>query len=230
MTINVTKIVSPDLFVKNESLLFDRLRAEKLQAIIPSIGAVTYTAMASDTSETLEKLAAVCGNEAVALAKSSLGPEFRLWLFVSDGAWREANRITKYHKLWKSHRDLTEAIDPLKISEEAELESGELIRYAGLLEISDHSCSIAINAVRTNSSFAMIFSKRADIDSSQGIRSIFASAFPKKDGVEQERIDWLTLALGSCTQGDILLRVSGLFDDREVAVDIIASEDIILKL
>jgi hypothetical protein len=229
MTTNIRKIVSPDLFVENDSILFDRRRAAALVESVSPLGAITLVNSES-ASETLGMRAIACGRGAVSLVSSVLGTDYRLWLFVADGPWKHASRITSHHKLWKNHRDLVEYDAVLKIGDEIEIVSDGLIRYAGLLEISCNSCDKAINSVRTNASFSMIFSKRPNVDSAQGVRSIFSSAFPKKDGVEQVAVDWLSLALGLCPQSDILIRVSGLFDDREAAVDVIATEGTILTL
>ena len=76
----------------------------------------------------------------------------------------------------------------------------------------------------------MFFSKRLNVDSVEGVRSVFSSAFPKKDGIEQITVDWLRLALDLCPQGDILIRVTGLFDDREAGVDLIGVENTVLRL
>ena len=229
MTTNIRKIVSPDLFVENDSILFDRRRAAEFVENIPLLGAITL--VATDlASESLERRAIACGREAVSAVSSVWGTDYALWLFVADGPWKHANRITSHQKLWKNHRDLVESDGISKIGEEIEVVSDGLIRYAGLLEISRNSCDKAINCVRTNPSFSMIFSKRPNVDCAQSVRSIFSSAFPKKDGVEQIAVDWLSLALVLCPQSDILIRVTGLFDDREAAVDVIATEDTVLRL
>jgi hypothetical protein len=230
MTTNIRRIISPDLFVENESILFDRQRAAKLVDIIPLLGAVTLVAIDSTSSETLERRAIACGHEAVSLVRSVVATDYRLWLFVADGPWKHASRITSHQKLWKSHRDLVESDAVMKRGEEIELVSNGLVRYAGILEVSYNSCDIAINAVRTTPSFSMFFSKRPNVDSVEGVRLVFSSAFPKKNEIEQIAVDWLSLALGLCPQDDILIRVTGLFDDREAAVDVIAMEDTILKL
>jgi hypothetical protein len=230
MITDIHKVLSPDLFVENESILFDRRQAAAFVEDIPLLGAVTLIAKDSESSEMLEGRAIACGNEAMSLVRSVYNEDYRLWLFVADGAWKPASRIARHHKLWKFHRDLVQSASILKIGEQVPIESDGLIRYAGLLEISCRSCDKAINAVRTNPSFSMFFSKRQNVDSVESVRSLFSLAFPKKDGIEQIAVDWLSLALGLCPQDDILLRVTGLFDDREAAVDLIAVKDTVLRL
>ena len=81
----------------------------------------------------------------------------------------------------------------------------------------------AIDSSRGGSSFAIIFSRRNDIDSPHSIQEIFSHGFTKHNDVEQTSIDWMALAISLCPKGDMLLRVSGHFDDREAAVDLIAT-------
>ena len=59
MTIEIQKILSPDLFVENQSILFKRHRAIERGEQFPPIGAVTLIATGSDT---LERRAIACGH------------------------------------------------------------------------------------------------------------------------------------------------------------------------
>jgi hypothetical protein len=109
------------------------------------------------------------------------------------------------------------------------IETAAFVYFSGLLDISS-SIPEAINAVRTHPAYFIIVSARYNLDSAEGIRSIFSLCFPHEKDLEQLRVNWLSLAVGLCGHGDMLLRVSGLFDDREAAVDIIGSSDTIMRL
>lgn len=230
MTTSVNRTTSPDLFVENESLLFDRARASHMSDTIPPLAAITFSAEKSTMLEDLKDLASACGKDAVFLAKSKMGKEFRVWLFVSQRPWQPANRIVRHRKLWKDYRELIESGGIVNVSDEVEVSSEVGIRFSGVLEVTGSSIESALELVRTNPACAMICSKRQDIDSQVSVRSIFSFAFPKKDGIEQVQVDWMTLALGLCPMGDVLIRVSGQFDDREAAVDVIALQEYILSL
>ncbi|MHB1423455.1 MAG: hypothetical protein ACYC3I_09735 [Gemmataceae bacterium] len=227
MIINVSKIVSPDLFVENESLMLDRHRAMQYVNTIPSLSAVTFVATKSVASFDLDELAIACGNEAMALAANVIDESYHVWLFVSDGPWRPTTPVARYKKLWKDHLDLVNSPGVLRIGEEVEIESGGLIRFAGLLEVSGKAFDKAIRLARTNSACAIILSSRSNIDSKTCVRSIFLSAFPETSGIQQTSVDWMTLAIDLCPKGDLLIRVSGLFDDPVAAVDVIAAGGII---
>ena len=222
MTIEVLRFISTDLYAENASLLFDSKRVDPPLTSVPPLGAVTFTAERTDPSQNLQDLAVACGREAFLLAGTTYSKAYRAWLFISDGPWKEATKIVQHQKLWKNHRDLVETGSSGRKSDEVAIEVGSLVRYAGLLEITDGLTEKAINSVRTCSSYAIILSSRHDIILNVSIRYIFSQAFTKQNGIERTSIDWMTLAIALCPQGDVLMRVSGLFDDREAAVDLIA--------
>lgn len=223
MTIDVSTLTSEDLYSDNLSLIFDQKRIPADLTPAPALGAVTFIAKKSAPSQNLGDLAIACGREAFPLAKST-GNEVKTgWLFVSDGAWRNTNRIVLHQRLWKNHRDLVEAGANGFKSDEVAIQRDSKIRYAGLLEITDALIDKAIEATRINKSFAIVFSSRKGIVFSESVSHIFSHAFTKQNGYEGTSIDWMTLAIALCPQGDVLMRVSGLFDDREAAVDLIAS-------
>lgn len=223
MTINVSRVLSPDLYAENDSLLLKRTYAGQHSNSVPPLGAITCIAVKADPSQKLQDLALACAKEAFSLVTASHNDRLRCWLFVSDGPWKEATRIVVHQKLWKNHRDLFEADAGCIKSEEVEIKAGSKVRYAGLIEISSVLVEKAIESVRVCSSLAIIFSRRSDIVLPMSVEQIFRSAFSMQNGLEQTSIDWKALAVALCPKGDLLLRVSGLFDDHEAAVDIIAS-------
>lgn len=227
ITNKVRKIVSESVFDDDRWPLFDKERAASYSIAVPPLTVIEFIATGSDD---LGELATAAGAEAIALITSIPGIEYRTWLFVAHGPWQLANRIVRYNKLWKEHRDLIQSSGVIKVGDEVEIESSGLIRFAGFLEVTGEAFLKAINLVRTNSACAIICSKQPEIDSEASVRSIFLSAFPEADGTRQVSVDWMTLAIYLCPQGDILIRVSGLFDDREAAADVIAAKGIIASL
>lgn len=222
MIIEVSRILSPDLYADNDSLLLKHSQTAQHSDSVPPLGAITFIAMKTDPSQSLQDLAIACGREAFSLVKTAYNDQLKCWLFVADGPWREATRIVAHQRLWKNHRDLIEADASRIKSEDVEIKVGNKVRYAGLMEISSGLVEKAIESVRVRSSFAMIFSRRSDIVLPLSVTQIFRSAFSKQNSIEQTSIDWMSLAVHLCPKGDLLLRVSGLFDDHEAAVDLIA--------
>jgi len=230
MTIEVSVLDSPDLFTDNRSLLFHRPKTVQDSTAVPQLGAVTFISEKSDASLKLTDLAAACGKKAFSLIRAYCGEPYKGWLFVADGPWREATRVVLHQRLWKNHRNLIEATPSGTRSDEIEIKCGTKVRYAGLLDITDGLIDMATNAARTCPSFAIIFSRRNDITLASSIGQIFCHSFPKEDGLKRTSVDWMSLAIALCPEGDLLLRVTGLFDDHEAAVDVIGTPKDLLAL
>jgi hypothetical protein len=227
MTIKIAKTVTENVFESNEWPLFDPARAARYSRPLPAITIIEFVASRPSASEELDEWAKAAATEAVAFLASVLREnEYRTLLFVSQGPWQSANRIVKYRKLWKEHLDLVQTKGVRHIGAEVEINSASGIRFVGLLEVGGEAFIKAVNLVRTDSACAIIQSKRPEIDSEASVRSIFASAFPTKNGDPQVNLDWMTLALHLCPQSDILMRVTGRFDDREASVDVIAAKGV----
>jgi hypothetical protein len=227
MITRIYKIIYENVFDNANWPLFDKLSVMRDSNPVPNLTVIEFIAERSNISQDLGEIASAAGTEAMILVKEIADKEYRTWLFVAHGPWQAINRIVRHKKLWKEHHELVSSCGVLNVGEETEIESHGRIRFAGLLEVTGDSFAKAINLVRTNSACAIICSKRPNIDSQTSVRSIFLSAFPKTDGMQSVSVDWMTLATALCPQGDILIRVNGLFDDREVAVDVIASADFV---
>lgn len=223
----VTKHISPNLFVENNSVLFEPNLLGCDPEQIPALGAITLVSRKEAYSQTLQDLAGVCGREAFALVKEILGPSFKAWLFVSDGPWQDGSPYIRHKKLWKNNPELIRSDPHATRSEEIEFSLGDKIRFAGFLEITDGLIDKAIEATRTHSCFAIICTRRQKVNSADEIRQIFENAFPRVKGIPQSNIDWMRLAHYLCPKGDVLFRVSGKFDDIEAAIDLIGDPNVL---
>jgi len=108
-------------------------------------------------------------------------------------------------------------------SEEVEIMIGNKVRYAGLAEVTPGLTDQALEIARTDHACAIIFSRRGDITNAFSVESIFRIAFTSVSGEGETHLDWLALAVSLCPLGDILMRMSGQFDDRDAAADLIAT-------
>lgn len=223
----VTKHISPNLFVDNNSVLFDPNLLGCAPEQIPALGAITLLSRKESWSQTLQDLAGVCGREAFELVKEILGQSFKAWLFVSDGPWQDGSPYIRHKKLWKNNPELIRSDPHATRSEEIEFSLGDQIRFAGFLEITEGLIDKAIETTRTHSCFAVICTRRQTVNTAGEIRQIFENAFPRINGIPQSNIDWMRLALYLCPKGDVLLRVNGKFDDIEAAVDLIGSPNVL---
>ena len=221
MTTEVSRIMSPDLYDDNESLVFDHDRAEELSRPAPPLAAVSFVAKTEGLPDGLAELARACGAEAASFVAALSVPR-QGWLFVADGPWREATSLVLHRRLWKNCGSLSESEVGGRRSEEVAIRNGRNVRYAGVVQITPEFRDQAVDIARTDHACAIIFSSRVDMTNPATIESIFCSAFSCASDEARINVDWLALAVAFCPQGDILLRVSGLFDDREAAVDLIA--------
>ncbi|MBD3673949.1 MAG: hypothetical protein HUJ26_10540 [Planctomycetaceae bacterium] len=227
MTIRTKRITSPNLFVDNDSILFDRDRAKSFAEDIPDLSAITIIAQPSGFPVTLSDQAVSCAQEALSLIQAQVDRQYRMFLFVTSGPWQESNRIVRYKKLWKLIPNISGSV---KFSEEVEFKRDNKLMYAGLVEFIISDINSLVEIARTDISSAIICSHRDKIDSLASINNIFTHAFPTYKEKPLTRVDWLALAIEVCPLGDILVRVNGTFDDRESAVDIISTKEIISSL
>lgn len=227
MITNIRTIVTPDLLVENDSFLLDRVRAGKL-ADLPQMGALTFISSETE-SESLEQRAIACGVKAVSIVRAIYRDQYKLWLFVAD-SWRPINRISKHIKLWRSIKNSIDCETALSFSDEVPFESDGKIRYAGLLLISDRSLANAINTVRLNSSCFLFFSNRQDVDTPDGVQLLYKMAFRGALDIGNTSIDYHSLIAQLCAIGDICVRATGLFDDRDAAVDLFGPANVIRNL
>jgi hypothetical protein len=72
-------------------------------------------------------------------------------------------------------------------------------------------------------------SKRDDFGTKDDITALFPAAFPSVRGVGDTSVDWLSLSLGCCPRGDIVVRASGAFDDPDAAIDLIFDPTLIAR-
>jgi hypothetical protein len=221
MTISVRKEVSLDVFRDADWPLFDLSCVSSCTHPIPNISVVEFIVAKTASYQSFDALAASASSKALAYVNLLPNNRLRTWFFLADGAWQPATRIVKYKKLWKNHPEFMKTRGILCVGDEVEFTSKEGVRYAGLLEISGEAYVEAIRLSRTNHACAIICSNRLNIEAVPSIQSIFYSAFPEKDGSRVSNVNWSWLSAELCYLNDILIRVCGMYDDREVSIQVI---------
>ena len=78
---------------------------------------------------------------------------------------------------------------------------------------------------RTNESIFLLVSTSGDFDTER-VRGTFRSVFP----ADSTRIDWGGVVDPIDSETTACIRVSGRFDDRDVAIDVFVAGDIFAKL
>lgn len=151
-------------------------------------------------------------------------PSHRLFLFASTPFWTKSNAIQKRRALWGSDESLAWTRSAVS---RAELEVNEPrgSRFAGVVEVPEHELLHAANFARTHDSAVLMFSEEAEV-SEDRILSLFARAFPKGSS----GADWSALVLHCGSSDDVMIKVSGAFDDVDLSIDVFLSSALCLRL
>lgn len=151
-------------------------------------------------------------------------PAHKVFLFAATPFWDNPNVVARRRGIWglESFRWLPRDATRSSV---VEVKNEDGIRFAGIAQIPEVALADAADFVRTNDSAVLFCSSHITMSESD-VRSMFALAFPKG----QLGADWAVLADGAAAQQDILLRVSGGFDDREAAVDALMSAELLGSL
>jgi len=229
MITKINKILSNNLFSDNQSIIFDRKQQLEKVGREVELGAITFISKKENSLQNLKDLASACGRVAFSHIEEKLGTAYTPWIFISDGFWKPNSLLQEKFGLWRYYQNLINKDPYLIKSKEIKIINNNKVRFAGVLKISDILIDDVIDFTRINHSSVIFFSNK-NAAKSYLIRQFFSHAFPKKNGIEQDRIDWPTLASYCCVKDDLLLRVSGLFDDLEAAVDIICTPKMMTRL
>jgi hypothetical protein len=231
MTIKLTRIESPNLFAQNESLQFDLDRAQQLAKSIPHIGAISYTASDPEASNDLTSLTDACAITVCnTLFEGKIATTHKTQMLIASGSWLTPSPVTEHRKLWKSRKNILDAINPPQPTKEICFHRDNKIRYASILPIKHSSFAASAQIARKIGSCAIFASRHDEPSTERVIKATFQAAFPELYGTKTTNVDWLGLAIHLCPVGDILLRVSGLFDDRDACIDLIADPELLETL
>lgn len=222
MITNVQVEYCRDAYPAHRYLQRDHSDTAKGVASSLPLSAITFVAARDSLDIGLKECALACGRKAAEFI-SRQSRTHDAWLFLADGPWYTPSRITTHKRLWSRHKDVLESDGVGLLSDELEFNDRNLIRYAGVVQVSRLAFERSIEVVRNQHSCAIILSSREDFESLENVKAIFDLAFRQIHYKRGISVDWGRLASGLCPLGDVLMRVSGMFDDREAAIDIIWS-------
>ncbi len=210
---------------------FDRLpEAERLRKDVPQIGALRVVCSELGLPRDFEKMGEICTEAARSLVfdRRSL-PGYRPWLFVATPTSLPDNRITRYKKLWKGIEERC-GVGAGRHGPEVLFQSAEGLRFAAAAELTRKSFAEGTRLLRGLTSSALVWTAREGMDSEAETRRFFERAFPLRKGVPDGRTDWIRLASAYCPLGDVLVRASGSWDERECALDLIGVPEQVSRL
>src|SRR5262249_10487607 len=127
-------------------------------------------------------------------------------------------RIVRYKKLWKSVKQRYEE-ENFRREPEIEISSPEGLRYAAVTEVTRENFLAGVSIVRRTRASALILTQRTNVKTEAGVRSLFDAAFLKEDGVYESMVSWSRLAARRCPEGEILIKASGSWDERQYSLD-----------
>ena len=216
------KFVAGDLFVKNDCLSFDKAEALRLTGVATPLSAVCIVTAEPQLPRELELMDKACVEAAAPLLfdNERLSGNHKLWLFLAHGPWQANSVMVKHRKLWRSFPSAWELGD-FQLCGEAMVQSRNGVRFAGVAGVSRQGLFTATQILRSTNSGALVLSERDYGESQADWMRLFDAAFPSADGVPREHVDWLSLSLACCPSNDIVIRVSGSWDEREASLDLI---------
>jgi len=227
MTIKVQKILTQDLYTSTDTLIFNQSEVEQYVYPAPKLKAVTFVADKTNWMDNLRELAEACGKQIYPFLSLQSLENYQFFMFCANGPWQSDTRITRYYGLWKKCKKINNFCVSSDKSDEIRITSDIGVRYAGILNLRyEEQLLQAIRFTTGNSENFIFASQRSGLSSMESIQEIFDSAFPKnKNGNAVTSINWFSLVSRLCSQGDLVIRVFGDFDDIEASVDIFQLSD-----
>jgi len=218
--ITVQKVVVGNLFEDAQWPMFNQKKvAAFLQGDIPKLGALSIECHKRELPRDMEVLEDICASELNFLLHKNprlpiLPPN--IWLFIAHDTWQPESAIILHNKLWKS---LPVDLHLHQFEQQTEIlvKSTAGIRFAGVVKVTSSSLRPAVRVLGKFRAAALILSSRPDVALPELVRTMYDAAFPNP---AQTSIDWPVLAAIVCPTGDVVVRQSGSFDERLLALDL----------
>jgi len=214
--ITVLKNEFLDIFRNKDWPLFNEEMAQKTLGRVPSFSLVEFKVFKPELPRDIAELDQACAERIAPLLykNDKLTKENKVWLFI--GQERRGRIKSLLKKEW---------LDVLPLATEVSIESNSGAKSAGLVEIAAENFLTAIRILRAIDSACIIVSGRSDIVSERNIVYTYYSAFPSERVPQTSGVSWAGLTLLLCPVGDILLRVSGSYDERLATIDCIMTPE-----
>ncbi|MDB6064820.1 MAG: hypothetical protein JWR26_1028 [Pedosphaera sp.] len=219
--ITVHKETHFDMFRNSEWPLFNEQVALRTLGQVPKLSLVEFKVFKPGLPRDMDELDSACTSRVseYIFDKDHVMGKFKAWLFLAHSSWRTDSAISRSEGLDSLPADWHLA--QLPRSQEVLFESDEGVQFAGLAEVNAESFQTATRILRKHGASCIILSDRPDIDSAASIKAIYRAAFPPEDKGITSSVNWGSLSLALCLLGDVLVRVSGSYDERLASIDCI---------
>jgi len=144
-------------------------------------------------------------------------------VFLSHNCWQPDNRIINYKKLWGTHYAKELINKSLIKSEQVKVLTPKGIKFAGIIKVDDNLLKLAFEVVRNDQACFIMLAEPNIQFSIKTIKEMFDIAFRIDKNEYRNVISWTSLVKMIPRKGLYLIRVSGMFDDPEIIVEVIGN-------
>jgi len=190
------------------------------------VGFVSIVGERHEWETSLTEVTAACVERAqsfVAKWSSSL-QDHRLVVFAATPAQYTPNVIARRGGIWGCE-DIKWLSADARHSPSIEFHDASGTRFIGLAEVSVEQLAAAADYVRTVHSAMLFFTSRIQLTEEHAL-ALCERAFPSG----QSSVNWASVVNLLPGTNDILLKVYGDFDDREIAVYILVDSELLARL
>lgn len=226
MTANATLCYSPDIFTDPAWPLFSANRelASGLEVAIDQLELLIPITTCRQSA--VEQLS---GHLQAALASPALS-RYRMNAFIARRLTPPINRVARYKGLWKVE-PLVQVAGVSPLGTDLGIEADDPTWFCGLVSVEGPAVTAVLERSRAQSPTVFVFLSPEPVRSThESLRQLFDSAFPGNQANPPTAIVWSSLTRQLCTGNDLLLRMTGRFDDRETALAILGARPNIAEL
>ena len=224
MTIETKLLVTPDILGADTIFNFDREEVA-LARVKNSQNLAAISLESRQVRGQVERagLDSACANALIELIARGDLLDYSLYLCAMHDCWQPKTVMVRHKGLWRSILDKSDLMS-LGSPKEVCFERPNSVRYGGLAELNRAQLKWGVTILRKKRASFIIISNRKNVSDAHSLSAMFEAAFPS-DNSRSTGINWLSLSLEMCPLSDIIVRLSGFFDDRESFIDLIMLKD-----
>ena len=218
---NVTKILLKNIFHKNEHIYICRDEFSTIHPEIIELTSTRFLAFAGDNFDYKDALNSCC-EKSKGILHLFYARGFRAWGIVI-GPTLNKNRIDKI-KNYSVFNGLSERgliLSNEIIHREKTYQLYEGVRHAGIFEINPDKLFEACLFTSQTIYSMIVISNRCDFTYDNNIDCLFNYGTISTHGASINNINWRAMTIATCSYGDLVIRVSGAFDDPYRALNFI---------
>lgn len=208
--ISVNKYFKQDLFQNNEKILYSVSNQVTIQPI-----SLTYfearVVSTKDFDNNYGKQLDYCYDDSRAIIDEFFNEGFSAFIFeigpfLTPERLQRINNFAPFSNLRKQGLANVNNIQKC-------YEFPDGIKYAGIFSVNKDCFYKGCVYIQGTTNAVIIFSKRNNVFSENNLDKLFYSSIFVKDNTRINYLNWVTLCLEACPQGDFIVNVGGGYDD-----------------